>query len=862
MKPVKYIAAVITVLLLTNHFSYSQENKIKSAIAKDSTVIFKVYGACEMCKHRIEEAARGKGVGSVNWDVNTKMLSLVYAPGTTTLEKIHKRIATVGHDTELEKSNDAVYNELPACCLYREMESMKQHDNEVNEKTGEPYLVKGVVLEEDKKGSFKPLQGASVNWLNTGNGTMTDSSGVFKISQDGGSDRLIISYVGYKPDTISVADGKNLMVVLASGNQLGEVRITSRQRATYLSAINPIRTQVMTEKELFKAACCNLSESFETNPSVDVSYNDAVTGSKQIQLLGLSGNYTQLTVENLPGPRGIATPMGLNTIAGTWVESIQLTKGIGSVANGYESIAGQINIELKKPENTDKLYANVYVNDMGKTDLNLILSQKVGKKWSTALLLHDAFLTNKNIDFNKDGFRDLPTGNLFSAINRWKYEDNKGFMTQFGIKFLDDTRTGGEVKYDPSDDKFTTNHYGLGISTKRYEGFAKVGYVFPGKKYKSIGLQLSSFQHEQDSYFGLTAYDAEQKNFYANLIYQSIIGTTAHKFRTGMSFVADKYDEIFNSTMYERTERVSGVFFEYTYTPVEKLNVVAGIRADHNSLFGWFATPRMHVRYEPVRGTTVRFSAGKGLRTANIFAENSGLFVSARQVNIIGAVPGKAYGLDPEVAWNKGITIDQKLKLFHREAMISVDYFRNDFDKQVVVDMENIREVNFYNLQGKSYSNSFQAELNMEPLRKFDVRLAYRYFDVKTTYGDKLLQKPFTSPHRAFANLAYDLNGWKFDYTVNYNSTKRMTETVGNPEAYQRGTKSPDYFLMNAQVSKTVGKKRPFDLYAGGENLTNFFQKDAIIAADQPFGPHFDASMVWGPVSGRLFYIGWRYKLK
>ena len=862
MKPVKYIAALIAVLLLTNHFSYSQENKIKNTIAKDSTVFFKVYGACEMCKHRIEEAAKGKGVGSVNWDVNTKMLSLVYAPGTTTLEKIHKRIATVGHDTELEKSSDAVYNELPACCLYREMESMKQPDNEVNEKNDEPVLVKGVVLEEDKKGSFKPLQGASVNWLNTGSGTMTDSSGVFKISQDGGSDRLIISYVGYKPDTISVADGKNLMVVLASGNQLGEVRITSRQRATYLSAINPIRTQVMTEKELFKAACCNLSESFETNPSVDVSYNDAVTGSKQIQLLGLSGNYTQLTVENLPGPRGIATPMGLNTIAGTWVESIQLTKGIGSVANGYESIAGQINIELKKPGSTDKLYANVYVNDMGKTDLNLILSQKVGKKWSTALLLHDAFLTNKNVDFNKDGFRDLPTGNLFSAINRWKYEDNKGFITQFGIKFLDDKRTGGDIMFDPSAHKFSTHHYGLGIDTRRYEGFAKFGYVFPGKKYKSIGLQLSAFQHEQDSYFGLTAYDAEQKNFYANLIYQSIIGTTAHKFRTGMSFVADKYDETYNSNSYERTERVPGAFFEYTYTPVEKINVVAGIRADHNSLFGWFATPRLHVRYEPIRGTTVRLSAGKGQRTANIFAENSGLFVSARQVNIIGAVPGKAYGLDPEVAWNKGITLDQKLKLFHREAMISVDYFRNDFDKQVVVDMENIREVNFYNLQGKSYSNSFQAELNMEPLKKFDVRLAYRYFDVKTTYGDKLLQKPFTSPHRAFANLAYDLNGWKFDYTVNYNSAKRMTGTVGNPEAYQRGTKSPDYFLMNAQVSKTVGKKRPFDLYAGGENLTNFFQKDAIIAADQPFGPHFDASMVWGPVSGRLFYIGWRYKLK
>ncbi|MFC0772876.1 TonB-dependent receptor domain-containing protein [Terrimonas alba] len=856
MKLFKYIAAVIVLLLLANHLSYSQESK-KTTVTKDNTAFLKVQGACEMCKHRIEEAAKGKGISSASWDVNTKILSLVYEPSATTLEKVHRRIAAAGHDTELGKANDAVYNELPACCHYRETEGeVTSGANNV------PDPVKGVVLQEDKKGVFKPLQGASVNWMNTGNGTMTDSSGVFKIKQDGASDRLVISYVGYKPDTIMVTGGRSLMVVLASGNQLGEVKITARQKATYLSAINPIRTQVMTEKELFKAACCNLSESFETNPSVDVSYSDAVTGAKQIQLLGLSGNYTQLTVENLPGPRGIATPMGLSTIAGPWVESIQLTKGIGSVANGYESIAGQINVELRKPEKMEKLYANAYVNNMGKTDLNLTLSQKIGKKWSTALLLHNAFLNNKEIDFNKDGFRDLPVGNLFSAINRWKYEDNKGFMAQIGVKFLDDTRTGGDVMFKPREHKFSTHHYGLGIDTRRYEGFAKIGYVFPGKKYKSIGLQLSAFQHDQDSYFGLTTYNAEQKNFYANLIYQSIIGTTAHKFRTGMSFVADNYDEIFNANAYKRTEKVAGAFFEYTYTPVEKLNVVAGLRADHNSLFGWFATPRLHVRFEPVRGTTVRFSAGRGQRTANIFAENSGLFVSARQVNIIGALTGKAYGLDPEVAWNKGITIDQKLKLFQRDAMISVDYFRNDFDKQVVVDMENIREVNFYNLQGKSYSNSFQAELNMEPVRKLDVRLAYRYFDVKTTYGDKLLQKPFTSPHRAFANLAYDLNGWKFDYTINYNSSKRITRTNGNPEVYQRGTKSPDYFLMNAQVSKTFGKKRPFDLYVGGENLTNFFQKDAIIAADQPFGPHFDASMVWGPVSGRLFYIGWRYKIK
>lgn len=871
MKSFIYSAAVLIMIVFIQPPLTAQQ----STITKDSTVVFKVFGACEMCKTRIETAAKGKGVIHGTWDVNNKLFTLEYNPSLTSPEKIKNRIVSVGHDIENKKASDLTYKALPDCCHYREMQEVIhqekkdsaaiQHTDSLQ--TSQPAkieapIIKGVVLEENSRGDLSPLPGATVQWLQSAIGGVTDSSGVFSIKHDGSSSRLIISYTGYKADTISITDMKELVIVLAKGKQLGEVVVTAKQRSLYIAALNPVRTQIMTEKELFKAACCNLSESFETNPSVDVSYNDAVTGSKQIQLLGLSGNYTQLTIENLPGPRGIATPLGLNFIAGPWIESIQLTKGIGSVVNGFESIAGQINIELKKPEKAEKLYFNLYENNMGKTDLNLILSQKLGKKWSTTLLLHNDFIFNKEIDFNKDGFRDMPTGALWSGVNRWKYEDGKGWIIQFGVKALVDKRTGGETAFEPGKDKFTTNHYGLGINTSRYEAFAKTGYVFPEKKYKSIGLQLATFAHKQESYFGLTKYNAQQQNFYGNLIYQSIIGTTAHKFRTGLSFLYDKYNEDFNTANYKRTEAVPGAFFEYTYDYLTKLSIVAGLRTDDNSLYGWFVTPRLHLRYEPVKGTTIRISAGRGQRTANIFAENTGVFVSSRQLQIIPSTTGKAYGLNPEVAWNKGISLDQQFKLFNRNASLALDFFRNDFSQQLVADLETAGQIKFYNLTGKSYSNSFQAEINAQPIRNLEVRIAYRLFDVKTTYGNTLLQKPFTAKNRAFINLGYEVKGWKLDYTVNYNSQKRIPSTAANPLPYQRSTTSPGYILMNAQVSKVVGKKHPVEFYLGGENLTNFFQKDAIIAAEDPFGSHFDASLVWGPITGRQFYGGLRFKLK
>ncbi len=844
----KFIKFSLLLLLTLSQFSVLAQDTKKTNV---TTTQFKVFGVCEQCKSRIELAVKIKGVTKGIWDEVSNMLQLEYDSTKVSLEKIQNKILLVGHDLEGKKAKDAIYNALPACCHYREMEEEENHVE----------LIKGVVLQEGSNGKFEPLPNASIYWLGTNKGVVTDSLGVFAIPENADSKKLIINYVGYKADTLTVIHSNDLKVILASKGQLNEVTVVSRQLGSFISYLNPVRTEVMTGAELLKAACCNLSESFETNPSVDVSYNDAVTGSKQIQLLGLSGNYTQLTIENLPGPRGLATPLGLNSIAGPWIESIQLTKGVGSVANGFESIAGQINVELKKPETAEKLLGNIYANGQGKTDLNLNLATKLNSKWSTGLLLHNNFLYN-GVDMNNDGFKDQPTGNETSIVNRYMFDNSNGVLGQIGVKVLNSSRLGGQLNYDPSMDKNMLNKYGLSINTERYELFAKMGYVFPQQKYKSIGLQMNIVDHTQNSYFGLTNYNAKQKSFYGNLIYQSIINSTIHKFRTGISFQYDKYNEDLMNNNYARKEIVPGAFFEYTFTPNEKWTMVAGLRGDENNLFGAFITPRLNIRYEPIAGTVIRFSAGRGQRTANIFAENNSVLVSTRQLVIVPTATTAGYGLLPEIAWNKGVSVDQKFNLFGNPATLSLDFFRNDFSNQVVVDLENTRAVSFYNLTGKSFSNSFQSELGINPVKRLDIRIAYRFFDVQQTYSGQLLERPFIAKHRAFLSMDYNtVNDWKFNYTINYNGRKRITNTSLNPSNFQLDSYSPNYFLMNAQISKSFEKKYPMDFYIGVENITNFLQQTAIVSASQPFSPYFDASMIWGPTMGSTLYVGWRIKI-
>ncbi len=725
--------------------------------------------------------------------------------------------------------------------------------------------ISGMIMEANVKNESIGLSGANVYWLNTSVGVVTDIDGTFSIPYKKEYKQLVISYVGFKTDTLTISEPKMIQHWLQPTSNLDEITVKSRKQATAKSYLQATNVFTVSSDELLKAACCNLSESFETNPSIDVNFADAVTGTRQIKMLGLNSPYILIATENIPSIRGASQAFGLSFIPGTWVESIQITKGAGSVVNGYESIAGQINAELVKPSTDNKLFVNLYGASSERLELNTHINTKVNDKWYTGLYLHGN-THNKKHDVNNDGFMDMPKYNQINIMNRWQYTNaEKGFVSFINLKFLNDEKQTGELDFNPETDKLTTNNWGSEIDTRRYEVSAKLGYVNPEIPYQSLGVQTAFSSHKQDSYFGLNRYDITHNSLYANAIYNSIISDSRHKIKTGVSYTYDHYDELVNVTDYERTERSVGAFFEYNYDNLDKLNVTAGIRIDDHNLLGTFVTPRVHARYTPWEKSALRASFGRGKRSANIFAENQQLFSTSRSINIVNT-NGNVYGLDPEIAWNYGLSYLQGFNLFGRKADVTLDYYKTDFKNQIVVDYENPQEVSFYNLEGDSYANSFQAEFNYNVFEYFDLRMAYKYYDVKTDYNSGKLSKPLVPTNRLFANASYetrmhgdDKGRWKFDATFNWLGAQRFTSTVGNPVLYQLPNKTPTLATLNAQVTKVFSPK--FEVYLGGENITNVRQANPILGADDPFGANFDTTFVYGPIFGSMYYAGLRFKI-
>lgn len=616
--------------------------------------------------------------------------------------------------------------------------------------------------------------------------------------------------------------------------ELHDVTVTAHQSGTLRmgGAENGIK---INQAELFKAACCNLGESFTTNPSVDVNYSDATTGAKQIKLLGLSGTYVQMLTENLPNFRGAAAPYALDYVPGPWMQSIQVSKGASSVRNGYESITGQIDIEYLKPDDEQGVTLNLYGNTLSRLEANADGNIHLDSHLSTELLLHYQDDWGHH-DENHDGFLDQPNVQQYNLQNRWKWKGDR-YLFHGGLSLLKEDRDGGQTHHTSPD-----NHhlYTIGVKTHRYEAYMKHAFILHPEHGTNLALMANASLHQTDATYGHKTYNANERNVYAQLLFETNL-TERHNLSTGLSLNHD----YLNADEHETTP---GIYAQYTYNLHEKLIAMAGLRADHSSRYGTFVTPRLHLKYTPADFLSLRLSAGKGYRTVHALAENTYLLSSGRTLLIDP--------LEQEQAWNYGISSAFYIPLLGKTLKLNAEYYHTHFHQQAIIDYDTDPTlIHITNLRGKSYSNTLQVDATYPLFEGFDLTAAYRLNDVKTTYGGKLMEKPLTSRYKALLTLSYKtpLELWQFDATLQLNGGGRMPQTLtSSPTSFH------SYEQLNLQVTRWF---RHFSVYVGGENLTGFHQKQTILNAADPWSTTFDPTLVWGPVHGALAYMGIRVNI-
>ncbi|MBQ7019629.1 MAG: TonB-dependent receptor [Bacteroidales bacterium] len=670
---------------------------------------------------------------------------------------------------------------------------------------------------------------------------------------------------------------------------------TSRQAGNYLSKMKEVRTEVISAAGLCKMACCNLAESFENSASVTVGYSDAVTGARQIRLLGLSGVYTQMLDENRPVMRGLSAPFGLSYVPGQWLESIQIAKGASSVINGVESMTGQINMEHRKPTDEKPLFINAAVMSDTKMDLNIASSLQMGYKWSTVILGH----VSGNIkphDMNNDSFLDDPMMLQFNLANRWLYQADNGVQVRFGVRALQDSRLGGQMVeningYSNFYDKDTYQTFyrkadnlypwGSDIMNRSLNGYMKIGIPLSEDNSQNIAFVGDYSYQDMDSYFGSTKYIADQHSLFGNLLYQNEINES-HKFTLGMSATYDRYLEDFrrlvalqdvsDNGLTQMT--VGGIFGEYTFHAGEKFSAITGLRQDFykksgNKIVGKFS-PRVTLKYMPVEEVVIRANGGRGVRYSTPLIDNIGVFSTGKA--FVGAYNDHIL----EDAWTFGGNVTYYLPFgASSNTYISFDYFRTQFVQQMIVDYEHLANaIDFYTLDGnRSFTDNYQLDFSVDPVERFNITVTCRYTKAMIELaGQGLVEKPMTSRFKGVLNMQYatNLNKWIFDFTASINGSCRVYNFMADLKdadgnlIYKDG-RTPVYPLLYGQITRRF---KGWDVYAGVENLTNFRQKDVILGYQKndaghviPEQPSFDASCIWGPLMGIKAHIGFRFTL-
>jgi len=720
-------------------------------------------------------------------------------------------------------------------------------------------LISGKVINDKNE----PLVGANIYWLGTTIGASTNEQGIFQLSTEGISDqRLIASFVGYVSDTIDVSAQSSIDFKLEEIEALKGVVVKGKRDGVVFSNLNVIKTEQLTQTELKKAACCDLAGCFGTQSSVQSQTTNVITNSKELRILGLSGVYNQVLIDDLPMIQGLSFTYGISSTPGTLVDNIFIAKGANSVLQGYESISGQINVTTKEADNTDKLLLNLYANSFMETHLNANYAFEKGK-WNNLTAFH-MVQPAKKVDRDQDTFLDVPLLTRYMVSNKWKYGNSSdwGWHSKIGVRFLKEQRTGGQTFFDADSDIGSTNAYGQTVSINQPEIWTKTGYRFDDTN--AVTFSASSFHQQQASNFGLVKYDAQQTSVYANARYE--LNYKDHNLKTGFSFRHLNLQEDISFTNdnsqqtyagnYQRKEVIPGIFAENTLQFLDgRLTWMAGIRGDHHNQFGFKITPRTLLKYDFSERSVIRANIGTGWRTVNLFSENINLLISSRDVIFEEA-------LQPEEAVNLGTNFLQKFETTHFSGYFSTDFYHTNFQNQIFPDYDSDpSKAIIKNFTGTSIGNGFQAEISVKIREQVELKAGYNYLDVYREIDGQKQLLPFNAKHRMLFVFNYSPPSNKFNLDVNLHwfGQQRLPNTKSNPIEFQRPGFSDPYTLVNAQFTYFF---KDIEVYAGCENIFDFRQERPIISWENPFSPYFDTSSVWGPTRGREIYIGGRYYLR
>ena len=643
-------------------------------------------------------------------------------------------------------------------------------------------------------------------------------------------------------------------------NDLMEVVILKKKKS--ISQLYNISSNVINvdKEELLKSACCNISESFETNPHIETNFTNSIIGIKQISLFGLKSPYILISEEDLPSIRAGTQVIGLNYIPGTWVESIQINKGTSNVENGYESLTGEINVKLKKPKDDDPFFLNIFRGYKGRNELNIQFSEKLSNKLYSSLLVHGSN-RKKKVDKNLDSFLDKPTSNQFNILNRWQYEStDNSFSAMLTLNGFKDRKKIGQISpknIGKSEEKIWNGS----INTNQLKSNFILNYNFLDRPYNNLTFQLFNSFLDYNSFYGFRKYDFKLNTNYLKIYFKSIIQNTMNKIKVGINLVEDDFDESLTKKKYDRSEKSIGGFFEYNYDNLDDFSFNGGIRIDNHNKLNTFLTPKFNLKYKINSKSILKLSYGRGKRLSSIFLENLNLFVSNRKIKILKKI-NLSYGLKPELADNFGINFNYNFRLNKKNAFLTFDFYRTQFKNQIIADYEIPNEISFYNSDGKSFSNSYLVEFVYDPIKNLELTLAYKYNNVKFKYLSGLKRKALNPEDRIFVNLSYnykDLNIdrdiWRFNFSLHAIGKQRIPENLNSLNGFE----SKKYMLLNFQLTKIFNKN--FELYLGFENLANYLQNNPIIDYNNPFGSDFDSSLIYAPIVGAMNYFGLRYNL-